>query len=74
MREKKKEKEKYDTMMKELISIAFEEWSEKLSEEEKDKIVPDEIRKLKLVGAKIASLKLYFSEKIWPEKKKDFLF
>jgi len=71
---KKKEKEKYDTMMKELISIAFEEWSEKLSEEEKDKIVPDEIRKLKLVGAKIASLKSYFSEKIWPEKKKDFLF
>lgn len=71
---KKKEKERYDAMMKELISIAFDEWSEKLSEEEKNKIVPDEVKKLKLAGARIASLKSYFSEKIWPEKKKDFLF
>ena len=64
---KKAEKEKREMMIKELINIAFEEWQAKLSQEEKDKFIPEEIRKGRLTGAKLASLKTYFTENVWPQ-------
>lgn len=64
---KKAEKEKRETMVKELINMAFEEWQAKLSQEEKDKFIPEEIRKGRLSGAKHASLKTYFTENVWPQ-------
>lgn len=63
---KKAAKEKRDSMLKELINIAFEEWQSKLTNEEKDKIIPVDIRRGRLSGAKEASLKLYFTENVWP--------
>jgi len=63
---KKNEKEKRDNMLKELIHLAFEEWHGKLSQEEKDNFIPNEIRKTKLLSAKQASLKSYFTEHVWP--------
>lgn len=70
---KRVDKERHEAMMKELINISFEEWQAELSPEEKEKFIPEEVRKHRLSGAKIASLKTYFTENIWPEKKKEFL-
>jgi hypothetical protein len=64
---KRAEKEKRETMIKELISIAFEEWQVKLCQEEKDRYIPEEIRKGQLTSAKLASLKTYFTENEWPK-------
>ncbi len=64
---KKAEKEKREAMMKELINIEFEEWQVKLSQEEKDQLIPEEIRRGRLTGAKLASLKTYFTENVWPQ-------
>lgn len=70
---KRVDKEKYETMVKELINIAFEEWQTKLSAEEKEKLIPDDVKKHGLSAAKQASLKLYFTKNIWKEKEKEFL-
>jgi hypothetical protein len=64
---KKAEKEKREAMIKELINIAFEEWQAKLTQEEKDQFIPEEIRRGRLTGAKLASLKTYFTENVWPK-------
>lgn len=69
---KKAEKEKHEAMMKELINISFEEWQAELSNEEKDNLIPEDVKKHRLSGAKFASLKTYFTENIWPERKKFF--
>lgn len=63
---KKADKEKRDGIIKELINIAFEDWQAKMSQEEKDKFIPEEIRKGRLTGAKLASLRVYFIEHVWP--------
>jgi len=65
--QKKAEKEKRDAMIKELINMAFDDWQAKLSQEEKDQLIPEEIRKSRLTGAKLASLKTYFTENVWPQ-------
>lgn len=64
---KKTDKEKREAMIKELINIAFEDWQAKLNQDEKDKLIPEEIRKSRLSGAKLASLRTYFSEHVWPK-------
>ncbi|GEM_PF-2508907 len=71
--QKKAEKEKRDHLLKELLNMAFDDWQAKLTQAEKDKIIPEEIRKNRLTGAKVASLKSYFTENVWPEmEKKEF--
>lgn len=64
---KKIEKEKHDSMMRELINIAFDDWQAKLTQDEKDQLIPDEIKKSRLSGAKFSSLRTYFIENIWPQ-------
>jgi hypothetical protein len=64
---KKMEKEKRDTMVKELINIAFDDWQAKLSQEEKDLFIPEDIRKGRLMAAKVSSLRTYFTEHVWPQ-------
>jgi hypothetical protein len=54
-------------MVKELLNIAFDDWQAKLSQEEKDKYIPEEIKKSRLSGAKNSSLKTYFTEHVWPQ-------
>jgi len=63
---KKSEKEKHDQLIKELITVHFDEWQSKLSAEEKDELLPEEVRKSRLNGPKISGLKTYFIETIWP--------
>ena len=63
---KQKEKDDRDHKLKELINIYFEEWNLTLTEETKASIIPADIWYGKLAAAKIASLRTYFTEKIWP--------
>lgn len=43
-------------------------WETSLTEQDKDKIIPEDIKKTKLSSAKAAVLRLYFKENIWPNK------
>jgi hypothetical protein len=42
-------------------------WQPKLTKEEKDALIPQEVRNGRLNGAKLASLRSYFTENVWPE-------
>lgn len=62
--EKRKQKELRDTMIKELIELEFPEWKRKLSEEQFNSIVPEDIRKNNITAAIQAVLRTYFTEQI----------
>ncbi|MBV9576696.1 MAG: hypothetical protein JO149_08750 [Gammaproteobacteria bacterium] len=62
--EKRKQKEQRDAMMKELIELEFPDWRRKLTTDEIEKIVPEDIRKTNLSAAIQASLRTYYVEKI----------
>lgn len=64
---KKSEKENRDFMINELLNIEFDQWHDKLSQEEKDQIIPLEIRSMRINAPKLASLKTYFTENVWPK-------
>lgn len=66
LEKKKKEKEERDNKVKELINCYFDDWHISLSEEDKQTIIPDNIRLGRLTAAKIASLRTYFIEHVWP--------
>lgn len=61
---KKAEKEKRESMIKEMVDIEFPEWKSKLSENEINKIVPEETRKTKMQAPITAFLRMYYLEKI----------
>jgi hypothetical protein len=63
---KKADKEKRESMEKELMEIAFSDWQAELDEEQKLQYLPEDIRKSKMSAAKTASLRNYFVENIWP--------
>jgi hypothetical protein len=64
---KKIEKEKRDARLKELINIAFDDWQSKLNQEQKDRLLPEDVRNGRLAGAKLAALRTYFIENVWPQ-------
>lgn len=66
---KKKERDEREVKIKELITMYFEEWNLTLNEEEKAKIIPPEIKQTRLTAPKIASLRSYFVENVWPNMK-----
>lgn len=61
---KKAEKEKWDSMVKELVEIEFPEWRKKLTPEHIKKIVPSEILKTNLAPAITASLRTYYMDNV----------
>lgn len=72
--ERKKELEqKRQAMEEELFLIAFKEWDVKLTEEEKDSILPANIKHSRLLSDKISALRLHFKENIWPKSKDEYL-
>lgn len=62
--EKKKEKERRDTMIKDIVEIEFPEWKKKLSEEQVKAIVPEQTLRMNVQSAITASLKTHFLETI----------
>jgi len=68
---KKAEIERNKALKEEIYSLAFEEWKQSLSEEEKNMLAPDR----RNVGDPIpphAKLSTYFKEEIWPKRKKNY--
>jgi hypothetical protein len=63
LEDKRKEKERYDAMIKDLVDLEFPAWREKLSEEMISEIIPArDIRKIP--SAVTANLRQYYIEKI----------
>ena len=60
---------KREVMENELLEISFSEWKGQLSEEEKNKLLPEEIKRINLSGAKESHLRQHFRETLWPEKR-----
>ena len=64
LEEKRKKKEKYDAMMKELIELEFPDWRRKLSDDDIKQIVPPNVLKTNLSAAVTAALRTHFIEKV----------
>jgi len=64
LEEKRKQKEQFDAMIKELIELEFPEWRKKLTDEDIKNIVPPEVMKTNISAAIQASLRVYYTEKI----------
>ena len=64
---------KREVMENELLEISFSEWKGQLSEEEKNNLLPEEIKRINLSGAKESHLRQHFREKLWPEKRSKIL-
>lgn len=62
--EKRKKKEQFDGMIKELVEMEFPEWRKNLSEDEIKQIVPADTLKTNLTPAIQAALRSYFVERI----------
>jgi hypothetical protein len=72
--ERKKELEqKRQAMEDDLFQIAFKEWELRLNVEEKEFILPVNVRNSRLASDKIASLRLHFKEQIWPNVRTEYL-
>ena len=69
---KKAELERKKAIEEDLYKIAFEEWQQNLSKEERYSLAPDN-RKRGDPTPPHAKLSIYFKENIWPEKKHDYL-
>jgi predicted DNA-binding transcriptional regulator len=69
---KKAELERKKALEEELYKVAFDEWKHSLSQEEIDLIAPD-LRKKGDTIPPIAKLSIYFKDKIWQEKRKEYL-
>ena len=64
LEEKKKKKEQFDGMIKELIDLEFPEWKRKLTEEQIKQIIPADTLKTNLTPAIHSALRGYFTENI----------
>lgn len=64
MDEKRKEKERLDAMIKELVDLEFPEWRKNLSEDQIKQIVPEDVRKTNLSAAIQSVLRIYFIDNI----------
>lgn len=69
---KKAELERKKALEEELYEVAFDEWQQNLSKEEIDTLAPDLRKKGDLVPP-AAKLSIYFKDKIWPGKRRDYL-
>lgn len=72
--ERKKElDQKRQVMEDELFQIAFKEWESKLNVEEKESIIPANVKNSRLASDKIASLRLHFKDRVWPSIQAEYL-
>jgi hypothetical protein len=62
--DKRKQKERFDAMVKELIELEFPEWKRNLSEDQIKEILPADVRKTNIKSAIDAALRTYFTETV----------
>lgn len=70
LEKKNAEKKKEIELEKECFDYKFSEWAKSLSEEEKNAIIPEKIKKMKLIGPKTSFLRNYFRETLEGDLKK----
>ena len=64
LEERRKKKEEFDAMIKELVDLEFPEWRKNLSDEDVKLIVPADTLRTNLTPAIAAALRNYFVEKV----------
>ena len=69
---RKAELERKKALDEELYKVAFDEWQQSLSKGDIELLAPDHRKKGDPVPP-AAKLSIYFKEKIWPEKRKNYL-
>lgn len=69
--EKRKKKEKLDSMVNELVELEFPEWRKKLSEDDIKQIVPIDVYNTKMSAAIQASLRTHFIDHVVNVRLKD---
>jgi len=62
--EKRRQKEEYDKMIKELVDLEFPEWRGELSDEDIRAIVPEQTLKSKFKSAITSALTVYFTKEV----------
>jgi len=62
--EKRRQKEEYDRMIKELVELEFPDWRNRLSDEDIRVIVPEQTLKSKFKSATTSALMTYFTNKV----------
>ncbi len=48
------------------MNIAFQNWVSKLTPDEKNRIIPEETKKMGLLGLMNQAIRAYFKENVWP--------
>jgi len=64
LEDKRKQKEQYDAMIKELVDLEYPAWRKKLTDDEIKQIVPANILKMNVSAATQSALRTHFIEKI----------
>ena len=61
----KVQQEKRQKMEDELVEVEFSEWKSKITEDEKNKIMPERVKESRFEAEKESFLKKYFKDKYW---------
>lgn len=73
LEKKKTEQKQRAAIEKEFLNNAFQEWQDGISEEEKNKIIPEDVKRMNIKAPRIAALRSYFEKIIWQVKKDEIL-
>ena len=65
---KKNKVETLKKMTEEYLLSEYAIWESSLTDQDKNNILPDDIKKSNISSAKAAALRIYFREKVWPQK------
>jgi hypothetical protein len=68
MEQKKNKMDKLKKAEEEYFLTEYNLWEQSLTKEDKDKLLPDDVKRTKIAAAKTSVLRTYFRENIWPTK------
>ena len=69
---RKEQDQKKQAMEEELFNLAFKDWELEVSQDEKEKLLPEEIKNSRYSAEKTAFIRLYFKNEIWPNYKNKY--
>ncbi len=73
LEKKRADEQRKAAMEAELLETEFNEWSSSLTPEEKEQLLPLHILNQKHMSPKIAHLRTYYRDNVWPEKKNEIM-
>jgi len=71
--QQKAQREKRETLEKELMKLSFDNWFNTLSEEDISQLLPEDLRSSHLKSPKTAALRQHFEKEIWGAEKNKLL-